>query len=89
MLGGTQNEQQRLLNRSLDAFHTAFHANGGNAFVGPELSGYLRGVGITDVNVKLHVGTINSGEYRRTHLLSLVDVLREKVVGSGVLTDRN
>jgi len=30
----------------LDAFHATIHANGGNAFIGRELAGYLREAGI-------------------------------------------
>jgi SAM-dependent methyltransferase len=72
----------------LDAFHSAFHANGGNAYVGRDLAGYLRGAGIKNIRVKIHVGTVNPGEYRRTHLLSLLEVLRDKVVESGALTEK-
>ena len=71
----------------LDAFHAAFHANGGNAFIGRELTRYLRDAGIKNIQTKIHTGTVNPGEYRRTHLLSLLDVLHEKVIGSGVLTE--
>jgi SAM-dependent methyltransferase len=71
----------------LDAFHAAFHANGGNAFIGRELTRCLRDVGIRNIRTKIHVGTVGPGEYRRTHLLSLLDVLHDKVVGSGVLTE--
>jgi ubiquinone/menaquinone biosynthesis C-methylase UbiE len=71
----------------LDAFHTAFHANGGNAYIGRELSGYLRDAGIKNVQVKVHAGTVNPREYRRTHLLSLLDVMHDKVVGSGILSE--
>lgn len=72
----------------LDAFHAVIHANGGNAYVGRELAGYLRGADIKNIRVKIHVGTVNPGEYRRTHLLSLLEVLYDKVIGSGVLTER-
>jgi hypothetical protein len=72
----------------LDTFHAAFHANGGNAYIGRELPRYLREAGIKDIRVKVHVGTVNPGdEYRRTDLLSLLDVLPDKVIGSGVLTE--
>jgi SAM-dependent methyltransferase len=71
----------------LDTFHAAFHANGGNAFIGRELTRCLRDVGIRNIRTKIHVGTVGPGEYRRTHLLSLLDVLHDKVVGSGVLTE--
>jgi SAM-dependent methyltransferase len=71
----------------LDVFHNAFHANGGNAYIGRDLAGYLRDAGIKNIRIKIHVGTINPGEYRRTHLLSLLDVLHDKVIGSGALTE--
>jgi ubiquinone/menaquinone biosynthesis C-methylase UbiE len=71
----------------LNAFHTTFHANGANAFIGRELTRYLREAGINNVRVKIHVGAVSPGEYRRTHLLSLLDALHEKVVHSGVLTE--
>jgi len=71
----------------LDAFHTAFHANGGNAFVGRELACYLRKAGIKNIRVKIHVGTASPGEYRRTHLLSLLDVMHDKVVDFGFLSE--
>ena len=71
----------------LDAFHATFHANGGNAFIGRELAAHLREAGIKDIRVKIHVGTVSPGEYRRTHLLSLLDVLHDKVLNSGVLTE--
>jgi|SRR6516162_8315361 hypothetical protein len=60
---------------------------GGNAFIGRELTRYLRKGGIKNIRVKIHVGTVSPGEYRRTRLLSLLDVLHEKVVHSGVLTE--
>jgi hypothetical protein len=71
----------------LDAFHATIHANGGNAFIGRELAGYLREAGIKNIQVKIHVGTVSPGKYRRTHLLSLPDVLHDKVVSSGVLSE--
>ena len=70
----------------LDAFHGAFHASGGNAYVGRELAGYLRSAGVKNIQVKIHVSAIKPGEYRRTHLLSLLDVLHDKVISSGGLS---
>jgi hypothetical protein len=65
----------------------SFHANGGNAFIGRELARYLRGAGIKNVRTKIHVGTLSPGEYQRTHLLSLLDVLYDEVIKSGALTE--
>jgi ubiquinone/menaquinone biosynthesis C-methylase UbiE len=72
----------------IDAFHAAFHANGGNAYIGRTLPTYLRDAGIKNIRTKVHVGTVNPGEYRRTHLLSLLDSLRDKVITSGVLSEK-
>ena len=72
----------------LDAFHAVVHANGGNAYIGRELAGYLRRADIKNIRVKIHAGIANTGEYRRTHLLSVLEVLRDKVIGSGVLTEK-
>jgi hypothetical protein len=72
----------------LDAFHAVVHANGGNAYIGRELAGYLRRADIKNIRVKIHAGIANTGEYRRTHLLSLLEVLHDKVIGSGVLTGK-
>ena len=72
----------------LDAFHATIHANGGNAYIGRELAGYLRGADIKNIRVRIHVDTVNPGEYRRTHLLSLLEVLHDKVIGTGVLTEK-
>ena len=72
----------------LDALHAVFHANCGNAYIGRELPGYLRAAGIRNIQVKIHVGNVNPGEYRRTHLLSLLEVLHDKGIGCGVLTEK-
>lgn len=72
----------------LDAFDATFRSNGLNAYIGRELPGYLRAAGIRNIRVKIHVGTVNPGEYRRTHLLSLLEVLHDKVIGCGVLTEK-
>jgi len=71
----------------LNVFHVTFHANGGNAFIGRELAGYLRDAGIKNIRVKIHVGTASASEYRRTHLLSLLDVLHDKIINSDALTE--
>jgi hypothetical protein len=75
-------------NRKALAFHATIHANGGNAYIGRELAGYLRSADIKNIRVRIHVDTVNPGEYRRTHLLSLLEVLHDKVIGTGVLTEK-
>jgi SAM-dependent methyltransferase len=61
-----------------DTFHVVFHANGGNGFIGRELRGMLLARGIRDVEVKIDVHTPGLGDYRRTHLLGLIDSWKTK-----------
>lgn len=68
-----------------DAFHTVFHANGGNAFVGRAIPGMLREGGIQNVQVRIDVDTPGPGDYKRTHLVSLIDSLRDKIIALGLL----
>jgi len=70
----------------LNAFHTAFHAAGGDGFIGRRLPTFLSAAGIQDVQIKVTVETPVLGDYRRTHLVSLIDSVREKVVARGLLT---
>ena len=71
-----------------DTFHTIFHANGGNGFMGRAIPGMLRAAGIKDVQVKIDVDTPVPGDYRRTHLVSLIDSLRDKVIAAGLLDEK-
>jgi SAM-dependent methyltransferase len=72
----------------LDAFHATFHTIGGNASIGRELPTYLRNAGVTNVGTKAHAAIVNPGVHRRTRLLLLLDSLRDKVIGSGALSER-
>ncbi len=69
----------------LNAFHTVFHAGGGDGFIGRRLPALLRGAGVQDVQVKVTVATPKLGDYRRTHLISLIDSVRDKVIAGGLL----
>jgi SAM-dependent methyltransferase len=69
----------------LNAFHTVFHAGGGDGFVGRRLPGLLRAAGVQNIQVKVTVETPMLGDYRRTHLIALIDSVREKVVAKGLL----
>ncbi len=71
----------------LDAFHAAFRAGGGDPFVGRRLPELLRGGGAEDIEVAVQVDTALPGEYRRTHLISLLDSLRDKVVSLGLFSE--
>ncbi len=71
----------------MDIFHTVFHANGGNAFIGRALPGMLKAGGVQNVKVKVNVETPFPGDYRRTHLVSLIESLRDKVLALGLLDE--
>jgi SAM-dependent methyltransferase len=71
----------------LAAFHTVFHAGGGDGFIGRRLPVLLRAAGVQNVQVKFTVETPALGDYRRTHLISLIDSIREKVIGKGLLSE--
>ena len=69
-----------------DAFFTVYQANGGDPFIGRRLPNYLRCADVKNIQVKVHVDAAASGDYRRKHLLSLLDSICDKVIGMGVLT---
>jgi ubiquinone/menaquinone biosynthesis C-methylase UbiE len=71
----------------LEAFHQTFRAGGGDPFVGRRLAGLLREAGILDVQMSVHAALPQPGQYRRTHLLSLIESIREKAIGSGVISE--
>lgn len=71
-----------------DAFHTVFHAGGGNGFVGRALPEMLRSAGMQNVQVRIDVDTPAPGDYRRTHLVALIDSLRDKVIARGLLDEK-
>jgi ubiquinone/menaquinone biosynthesis C-methylase UbiE len=71
----------------LNAFHTVFHAGGGDAFIGRRLPVLLWAAGVKNVQIKVTVETPMIGDYRRTHLISLIDSVREKVIANGLLNE--
>src|SRR5216683_3274000 len=72
----------------LNAFHTVFHAGGGDGFIGRRLPIMLREAGIQNVQIKITVATPGLGDYRRTHILSLIDSVCEKVIAKGLLDEQ-
>ena len=48
----------------------------------------LRTGGVENVQVKIDVHTPVPGEYRRTHLVSLIDSLHDKVIALGLLDEK-
>jgi SAM-dependent methyltransferase len=71
----------------LSVFHDVFRANGGDPFVGRRLPALLRDAKLIDVRVRVAVDLPAPGEYRRTHLLSLIGSIREKVIASGAMEE--
>ena len=71
----------------LSAFHTVFHAGGGDGFTGRRLPVLLHAAGVQNIQTKVTVETPPLGDYRRTHLISLIDSLRDKIIAMGVLDE--
>jgi SAM-dependent methyltransferase len=71
----------------LNAFHTVFHAGGGDGFIGRRLPVLLRAAGVQNIQTKVAVETPPLGDYRRTHLVSLIDSIRDKIIAKGLLNE--
>jgi ubiquinone/menaquinone biosynthesis C-methylase UbiE len=71
----------------LEVFHQTFRAGGGDPFVGRRLAGLLREAGVLDVRMSAHAALPQPGQYQRTHLLSLIESIREKAIGSGIISE--
>jgi SAM-dependent methyltransferase len=71
----------------LKTFHTVFHAGGGDGFVGRRLPMLLRAAGVENVQIRATVATPPIGDYRRTHLVSLVESVRDKIITGGLLDE--
>ena len=70
----------------LGIWNDTFHDAGGNEFVGRSIRRLLRSAGVENVSTKVHVEVAKVGEYRRTHLLSLLQSMEDSVVASGRIT---
>lgn len=73
----------------IDAFHTIFRAGGGDPFIGRRLPSLLRQAGVADVGARVHSELPQPGQYRRTHLLSLVQSLRTKIIDTGFMDEKD
>jgi|KBSMisStaDraftv2_1062788.scaffolds.fasta_scaffold561739_1 ubiquinone/menaquinone biosynthesis C-methylase UbiE len=71
----------------LTVFHTVFHAGGGDGFIGRRLQVMLCAAGVQNIQIKVTVETPALGDYRRTHLISLIDSVRDKVIAMGLLNE--
>lgn len=69
----------------LGVFHDVFRAGGGDPFVGRRLPALLREAGLADMRVQVQTALPEPGEYRRTHLLALIESVRGKVIASGAM----
>jgi hypothetical protein len=70
----------------LSIWNDTFHAAGDNEFVGRSVGWLLRSAGAANVSMKVHVEVAKVGEYRRTHLLSLLQSMEDSVIASGRIT---
>jgi ubiquinone/menaquinone biosynthesis C-methylase UbiE len=73
--------------RLLSIWNDAFQATGGDEFVGRSLAHRLQLLGAQNIKMKAHVEAAHIGEYRRTHLLSLIESMRHLVLASGQITE--
>jgi ubiquinone/menaquinone biosynthesis C-methylase UbiE len=73
----------------IDAFHTVLQAAGGDPFIGRRLPRLLRQAGAIEVHARLHSELPGPGQYRRTHLIALIESIREKVVAMELLDERD
>jgi SAM-dependent methyltransferase len=71
----------------LGLWNDTFHATGGNEFIGRSLARLLRSAGAENIQMNAHVEVAQVGEYRRTHLLSLIESMHDRVLDSGRLTE--
>jgi ubiquinone/menaquinone biosynthesis C-methylase UbiE len=73
-------------NALLSIWNDSFHATGGDEFIGRSIGRLLRSAGVENVQMKAHVEVAQIGEYRRTHLLSLLESMQDQILASGRAT---
>jgi ubiquinone/menaquinone biosynthesis C-methylase UbiE len=71
----------------LDAFHAVFQTGGGDPFIGRRLPSLLHEAGLERIRVSGQADFPDPGSYRRTHLLALLDSVREQVITSELMTE--
>ena len=72
----------------ISVFHNAFRAAGGDPFMGRKLPALLCAAGALEVRFRVQAEMPEPGQYRRTHLTSLLDSIREKVIAKGLMDAR-
>jgi ubiquinone/menaquinone biosynthesis C-methylase UbiE len=71
----------------IDAFHKAFRAGGGDPFIGRRLPALMKELGLVEVGSRVQVELPQPGQYRRTHLISLISSVRQKVLQLGLMDE--
>jgi SAM-dependent methyltransferase len=71
----------------LGAYEDAFRASGGNGSTGRSLPWLLRSAGAQSVQAKVHARFIDMDNSRRMHHLGLLEVMHQKIVSCGGLTE--
>jgi ubiquinone/menaquinone biosynthesis C-methylase UbiE len=71
----------------LGIFNDTFYAKGGNEYIGRSLASLLRSVGAENVEMEAHARFPSVGEYQRTHLISLVQSMRDHILAAGRLEE--
>jgi ubiquinone/menaquinone biosynthesis C-methylase UbiE len=71
----------------LAVFHETLRSGGGDPFIGRRLPTMLGQAGVVDVQMHIQAELPRPGEYRRTHLVALVESIRDKVIASGAMSE--
>ncbi len=74
--------------RLMETFLYIVNQSGSNSEFGRELPARMRAAGLADVQVEARVRAIKPGEYHRTHLLALLESVRDAVFEQELLTER-
>ena len=68
-------------------YDEAFRLGGGNGATGRMLPWLLKAAGVRNVQTKVHVRTVEVGESRRTHHLSMLEVMHDKILALGKVSE--
>ena len=70
-----------------EAYRSAVRATNGDGTTGRMLPSLLKAAGITGIRTKVHVRAAEPGDPRRTHRLRILDVARQRILASGLLSE--
>lgn len=70
-----------------EAYREAVRATNGDGTSGRTLPWLLRSSGVTDVRHKVHVRSVEVGDRRRTHRLSILEVAKPRILATGRLSE--